>query len=202
MVSLEEAVKKVASLFATISKKVYEEPYHLPGGGKNLSIVKNGLMLLEKEYGSLTEERIADYCIAMIHYRYKDGDTKFPTLNLIFGKTSLERYLDFKAGKKYFEDMWLNDYGLSKSSLLSSISDCKEHPLSKYIYIESEEVTKKRSVANKFGVIFCNRTTTLFTPFSATCESCFDKEKCKRMTQEAYPELYRLRIEQWENQRK
>ena len=116
-----------------------------------------------------------------------------------FGKTAFSKYQQMSSKQKtYAEDQWLKDVCLTRSYLNSLISINKQaHPLAKYIYMPAEEGTKRRCVNTDIGLVICTTSTLMWSPFSATCQSCEKADECKLITEEKYPELYRIRIEEY-----
>lgn len=66
---------------------------------------------------------------------------------------------------------------------------------SKFLYPEYEDATKCRRIGTEAGLYVCSLSTLLWTPLSPVCRECTMAEKCREMTCERYPELYRLRVE-------
>lgn len=196
MENTSKVIKKCIIIYQAITKKAYNNQKSFPGGGKDMRMMENFVNLLSKEYGNVSNERIVDYCVSLLHYRQDTPRTL--TINLVFGKASIDKYKRFNKGKRFFEDKWLQEYGLERTQLLKLIKERTKHSLSKYIYIEAEDVTKSRSVKLWLGPSFCERTTTLFTPFSPICQDCKMKEECIENTKRLFPELYRIRMDKWQ----
>ena len=149
------------------------------------------------EYGDITAERIVDYCVFQIHKNRTSQYLQSLSINS-FGKTGFNKFVDMSnKSKKYSEDMWLKDSGLSRDYLRSLIEDETEHPQSKYVYMQSEEITKQRFLGSNTGFYICIQSTLLWSPFSETCNKCANVEKCKIETERRYPELYRIRTEEY-----
>ncbi len=118
-----------------------------------------------------------------------------------FGTTALQKYLSMSSrAKQYMEDQWLSEANLTRAYLNSLICK-KEHPQSKYIYMPSEECTKKRSINTDIGFLICSTSTLMWSPFSPACQICTNVEKCKQETAIKYPELYRIRLEEYGERR-
>ena len=62
---------------------------------------------------------------------------------------------------------------------------------------EYEETTKRRALSTTIGYYICASSTLLWNPFSPSCQRCTKKEVCLERTRLNYPELYRLRIEEF-----
>lgn len=192
----DELIKKFVTIYTQIERKCLHPQFSFPGGGKVYREMEAFVDRLEKEFGEISNGRIVDYCICLVHYRRDLNRIWKP--NLSFGPKSIERYIEFKGGKRYFEDQWLKENGLTRSELEAIISDNTTHPLAQYIYLESEEQTKKRAQKLKMGVLMCERSTLLYTPFSKSCTHCNSIIECKALTQKLYPELFRIRLERWQ----
>ena len=79
------------------------------------------------------------------------------------------------------------------------LADLSEHRLAKYIFLQSEELTKKRFLNTETGLMMCVCNTTGWSPLSPTCQVCKNVDECKVYTKKSYPELYRIRIEKTKN---
>lgn len=191
----EDCIKKFVKVYQAITRRVYNNGYQIPGGGRTHDFMSRFVNKMIGIYGDLSDERIVDYCVSLLHYRRNMKNFSF---KMVFGPTSVDKYLGFKDGKKHFENKWLDENGFSRSQLLSIISIQKDHPHSKYIYVEAEDVTKRRAI--KLGLIpmLCARTTTMWTPFSPVCRSCGSSRECEIETERLFPELTRLRREGWQ----
>nr|DAP23305.1 MAG TPA: hypothetical protein [Caudoviricetes sp.] len=112
-----------------------------------------------------------------------------------FGRKALERFARNTSTHRYWEDRWLKEHGLSRGGLLHEVRDRSQHPLAKFLYPEYEDATKCRRIGTEAGLYVCSLSTLLWTPLSPVCRECTMAEKCREMTCERYPELYRLRVE-------
>ena len=186
-------------VYRAIMRKALPKAKDFGGGVKERAMMERYVSFLQNKYKAVTEERIVDYCISMAHYR-RNTDPLFVTT--IFCTPSLVRYVEFDYKKKYFEDKWLADHGLSRDELIVLIKDRGKHKLSRYIYMRAEDSTKRQSVDRWLGPIFCERSTTMYSPFSPVCrDDCKFVDVCKTRTQQLYPELLRIRLEEWQKTR-
>lgn len=172
--------------------KLLNPDFKFSGGGATARTLTNFLDLMEKEFGVVTAERIVDFCICAA---YAFRNTKNWTIKQIFGKSSINRLKDRKHGTEYYEDNWLSEVSLTRSDLIAMVDDRSKHPLAKYIYVASEEISKKRLLNSDVGYIRCQSSTLGWSPLSDSCCQCRFAETCKKETQRKFPELYRIRIE-------
>ena len=86
---------------------------------------------------------------------------------------------------------------MPRARLLALIADRRKHPLYKFIFPQYEESTKSRALNTDVGYYICGQSTLLWTPFSVSCQQCAKAEACKQRTRQAYPELYRIRTEEF-----
>lgn len=166
--------------------------FKFSGGGATSRTLSNFIDLMEKEFGVVTVERIVDFCICAA---YAFRNTKSWTIKQIFGKASVKRLKDNKHGAQFYEDNWLKEVSLTRSYLIAMVADRSTHPQAKYIYVASEEITKKRLLNMEVGYVRCQSSTLGWSPLSESCCQCRFIETCKKETQRKFPELYRLRIE-------
>lgn len=166
--------------------------------------VSTCLAALEKQYGELNEERLVDFCICQAyalsgygqeyHSRWKVSHS--------FGKKALGRFRGNHAGCRYYENLWLQENGVSRYTLQASIADRSIHPFRCFIYPEYEDHTKSRLLSTDAGFAVCGLSTLLWTPFSPACQKCQQCESCRKRTERCFPELYRLRLEAWQRKEK
>jgi hypothetical protein len=173
-------------MFHEIASKLIYSGYKLPKGGEPTRVVSSALKRLEKQYGTLTGQRIVDYVICAAH-AFKDRGYDWK-INQVFGPKSMDRFNTDK-GRVYYENKWLNSAGLSRADLLLMIVDRSEHPKAKYILVPSEEGTKMRLLNREVGFVICQTSTLGWAPLSEACSQCRFIEKCKEETQKKYPEI-------------
>ena len=77
-----------------------------------------------------------------------------------------------------------------QSGLLDLIIDKSEHPKAKFIFVQSEEGTKLRLLNRDVGFVICQTSTLGWSPLSEACAQCNYIDKCKRETQNKYPEIF------------
>lgn len=166
--------------------------FKFSGGGATQRTIAKFLDMMEEEFGAITAERLVDFSICTA-YAYRNVSQW--TIKQIFGKASIQRLRSRKHGTTWYEDNWLEQKSLDRESLIKLIADRSEHPQAKYIYVASEEPTKRRLLNKNVGYVVCQASTLGWSPLSETCESCIFTEKCKEETKRKFPELYRIRIE-------
>ena len=179
-------------VFTRIVKNLINPSFRFSQGGAPTRIVTQALERLSNKYGGLSRSRIVDYCISSA-YTYKDRGTAW-TINQAFGPKSVDKFSTSK-GLKYYEDRWLAQANITRDELMSIIMDRSEHPLAKYIYLPMEEGTKRRMLNHPSGFLICQQSTLGWSPESECCCSCKFAEECQIETQNKFPEIYRLRME-------
>lgn len=201
----EERLKKqIKIVYTEIVRKLIDPSFKFPEGGKTDRKLSNFILKFTKMYGGeFSTTRLVDYCVFQIHKNRQSPHQRTLAPNT-FGDTALQKYQQMTSKQKtYAEDKWLEEAQLTRTHLNSLISiKKKEHPLSKYIYMASEECTKRRCVNTEVGMIICATSTLMWSPFSDTCRQCSNADECKRTTATKYPELYRIRIEEYGESKK
>ena len=184
--------------------------WKLPGGPTVLPIIERGLerMKVLYPYSEMADERIVDFVVYQL-YRYRDIIGEFEKgwhISWCFSDNAVEKFkkqfidADGKSGMNYYIDQWLREGGLDRGKLTAMIGEPKDHPLRKYIYMPSEELTKKRSIKMYNGHVLCMMRTTGWSPFSEVCMVCTHTEQCIEYLEQSVPELLRLRREAYEKQ--
>ena len=183
---MENIIKKIKSTCARIAPSLF-----IKNGYAAQQVLVKRIKMLEEQYGSVTDERIVDYCVFVAH-RYRNSPT--PSFKQWFGVSAMNLFYKRKSGLAYYEDKWLEGAGLTRGDLIRAIKSY-QHPQAKYVYLEAEETTKQRMLNQKVGFVICQTSTLGWSPLSETCQSCNFVADCKVQTQEKYPEIYRLREE-------
>lgn len=188
----ERQIKQLQTVYAEIVRKLINPAFKFSQGGATIRTLNNFLDLFAKEFGSVTQERLVDFCVCTA-YTYRDRDSW--TVKQVFGPSSLKRLRESKRGKVYYENEWLNTAQLSRGYLVNLIIDKTEHPQAKYIYVQSEEHTKHRLLNSDVGYMLCQASTLGWSPMSNSCKHCVFITQCRKETEVKYPELYRIRVE-------
>lgn len=195
--------KKLVKIFTVLIKRLVmpEFSFPNPNGGIAKRTISNCLDELEKHYGcEISDERLIDFCVCQAYAASKYEDfKKMWSVQGGFGKKALERFKVIQGKHKYFEDRWLSTEGLTRGELINMVKDRSEHPQAPYIYVAYEDNTKNRALNTPAGYAICGMSTLLWSPKSPVCQKCESVASCKLRTKALYPELYRLRIEEEEN---
>lgn len=163
-------------------------------------MTQEGIERLNKKlfpYSNMADERIIDFVVYSLYLK-RDTTYRF-TVSQIFSEGLMQKYqrqfmsADGKSGMNYYINEWLDDGDLSRSQLTKMIEKPKPHKMSKFIYMESEELIKKRFFNTEMGYMLCQRSTTGWSPRSQYCNKCQNVEQCIAITEQKYPELVRLR---------
>jgi hypothetical protein len=194
----EKLIKQTITVCTEIINRLINPSFRFSKGGTTVKTLSKFIDLFVKEYGSVTKERLVDFCVCTA-YTYKDREKW--TVRQFFGRCSLKRLRENKKGAVYYEDLWLSGANLDREYLASLIIDREKHPQSKYIYVSSEESSKRRLLNHEAGYLICQTSTLGWSPESVSCSECVFIEKCKKETQIKYPELYRIRLEYGEPNR-
>lgn len=172
----------------------------------SLQMVQEGIERLNKKlfpYSNMADERIIDFLVYSLYLK-RDTQYRF-TVSQIFSEGLMQKYqkqfmsADGKSGMNYYINEWLDDGDLSRPQLTKMIEKPKPHKMSKFIYMESEELIKKRFFNTDTGYMLCQCSTTGWSPRSQYCNNCKNVEQCITTTEQKYPELVRLRRKDYEN---
>lgn len=200
-----ESIKYSIRVFTFLMKITLVPSFRFPHGNIAVDNVMSCLNTLEINYQEeLSCERLNDYCICQVYNisRFDKSYLNKWKVSHSFGKKAIKRYLSNSRIRKYYEDQWLKDAGLSRSGLLIEFRDRSRHPLMKFIFPEYEENTKKRMHSSEVGFYICQISTLLWTPFSESCTTCKNESRCRQVCRRKYAELYRLRVEEFKAQKK
>lgn len=199
----EERLKKtIKAIYAEIVHEAIDKTFSFPNGG----LVDRRLSQFVEQFaqlcgGELNGTRLVDYCIFQIH-KNRQSPYQHKLAPNAFGTTALQKYRQMSSKqKRYAEDRWLEDNSLTRSQLYALVADKKAHPQAKYVYMAAEESTKRRFHNTNMGLAICAASTLMWSPFSAACQECGNAGRCKEETERRYPELYRIRLEEYDKRR-
>lgn len=190
-----------AQVFTLLMRKEHAG-FIFPAGPLACRTVEECLQALQRQYITLGRERIVDFCICQVYALSSFGAEYLLRWRVShsFGVKARKRYAAQTPVQEYFQDKWLRSHGLSRGGLRSLFADRSHHPLYKFLFPEYEERTKGRLCGTEAGFHVCRMSTLLWTPFSAVCSRCTFSSPCREITQRRYHELYRLRLEEFNEQ--
>lgn len=188
----EKLIKQTITVFTAIITKLVDPTFRFSKGGATTKLLQKFLIRFEKEFGAITCERLVDFCVCAAYI----NRSRTPVIvQQAFGPQAILRLKEEKRGAKFYQNQWLETAGISRTTLINLIKDKKEHPHSKFIYIQSEENTKKRHLNQRVGYLICQASTLGWSPMSGACQRCLFVKQCQKETSRKYPEIFRLRIE-------
>lgn len=188
----EKLTKQIITVLTTLIQKQGNPTFKFPQGGAIARTLTKFISELETEFGKVTCERLVDACITGA---YTCKNVKPTPIKSILSSATIKRMREQKRGVIFYQEQWLEMIGTSRRDLVDSINTRTEHPHSRYIFIPSEEMTKKRQLNRKAGYMLCQLSTLGWSPLSDACAQCVFVDECKQETEKKYPELYRLRTE-------
>lgn len=203
---LQKQAIRVLSIINKVIVELIDEKFKLPQSGISLQMTIEGVERLNKKlfpYSNMADERIVDFIVYSLYLK-RNTQYRF-TVSQIFSEGLMRKYqkqfmsADGKSGMNYYINKWLDEGDLSRSQLTKVIEKPKPHKMSKFIYMESEELIKKRFFNTEMGYMLCQRSTTGWSPRSQYCNKCKNVEQCIVTTEQKYPELVRLRKKDYEN---
>ena len=180
--------------------------YKISDGGQSLVVIEQGIKKINQSlfpYSDMADDRIIDYIVYFLYLK-REPRWRF-TIDDFFSDYAISKYKqqfmsdNGKTGINYYINQWLDDGELSRASLTKMIEEPKPHKMSKFIYMESEELIKKRFINTDMGYMLCQRSTTGWAPRSHCCQTCKNSSQCICATERKYPELIRLRRQDYEN---
>lgn len=180
--------------------------YKIPEGDISKGIIASGIQRLNKELypnSKMADERIVDYIVYFLYLR-REPRYHFTEYDM-FSEHAIEKYRhqfmseSGKSGINYYINQWLSEGGLTRHRLTLMIASPKPNKMSKFLYMPSEELIKKRFYNTDNGFMLCQQSTTGWAPKSEACSGCEYKERCMNVTAMKFPELIRLRKKDYEN---
>lgn len=193
----EKKTKAMMKVFTFLMKRVYPG-FTFPGGVTAQRAVTSCIHSLGSS-GQPDVERVVDFCVCQVYALSGFGEDYESRWNVShsFGKRAQRRFAETKREIRFYEDKWLRKNELSREMLCELILDRSKHPQAKFIYPQYEDGTKKRLLGTTLGYYICGASTLLWTPFSPVCSECPKAAACQHRTRMIFPELYRIRIEEF-----
>ena len=84
----ENLIKQTVTVFTEIQRRLVDPTFKFSQGGATIRTLSNFLDLFAKEFGSVTKERLVDFCVCTA-YAYKDRERW--TIKQAFGPSSIKR---------------------------------------------------------------------------------------------------------------
>lgn len=200
---LQDKTVRVSRMIETVIRRCINPKWRYPGG-PNLIILQENLKVLAKlwNYDGVADDRVVDYAVYQIYRNRKTLEGGYAwSPRMMFTDFAVEKYRaqfmseDGKSGMNYYIDQWLDENELSRAQLTAMIADPKPNKMRKYIYMEAEEMTKRRFINTEGGYLLCQSSTTGWSPKSEACGECSYRKRCEEDTERRLPELVRLRRE-------
>lgn len=201
---LQETTIRLSKMVETVIKRCISPRWKFPGG-PNLLVLQDDIKVLNGIFGErVSEERVVDYVVYQIYRNrgtIEKGITWCP--HFMFTDYAVDKFKrqfmseTGKSGINYYIDLWLNDGETSREELTAMIEKPRPNQIMKFIYMESEEITKQRFFNTECGYLLCQKSTTGWAPQSAVCNKCDYSKQCEQDTERKFPELVRLRREKY-----
>lgn len=198
----EKKTEETIKVFTFLMKRVFPA-FKFPAGTVARRTVATCLGKLEPS-GCPDTERIVDYCVCQV-YAVSNFSEDYESrwgVSHSFGKRAMRRFAGMKREIRYYQDRWLKGKELNRGMLCELVRNRSIHPQAKFIYPQYEDRTKKRLLGTLLGYYICGASTLLWTPFSPVCLACPKAAACENRTRTVYPELYRIRVEEFKAVRK
>lgn len=208
MESQRQAIR-VRSAINKIILTLIGKEFKIPDGGQSLAVVEQGIKKINQAlypYSNMADDRIIDYLVYFLYLK-REPRWRF-TVNDIFSDYAISRYRqqfmseNGKSGINYYINQWLDGGNLTRAALTKMIEKPKPHKMSKFIYLESEDLIKRRFFDTDMGYMLCQLSTMGWAPRSKWCQVCINASKCICATERKYPELIRLRRQDYQNGKK
>lgn len=203
---LAERTIRIMRMVNAIVEPLIGKEKKLPSGGPVVASFQPLLDSVMKDlypYSEIADDRIVDYLVYRLYVlRDSDHPTSLPVLFSQWGINGYRKQFmaeDGKSGMNYYIDRWLEEAGLSRQRLVKMIEKPKPNRMAKFIYMESDELIKRRFFNTEMGYLLCQQSTTGWTPRSELCSKCEFKKKCETATNRRLPELVRLRKQEMKN---
>lgn len=200
---MQKPSKNLRKMFEYIMRKTVQPSFRFSPATSIENKLDECCEALAVHYGKMSPERMVDFCV----YQIYKGDRLLKTKGIHFkatnylGATAISKFVERNLNGKFYEDQWLGSFGLCRDKLISLLDDRTNHPLYKFIYPEYEDRTKLRAVSTEAGYYICFSSTLLWTPMSRACKICTFVDRCKYRTAKRFPELYRLRMAEFDDRK-
>lgn len=138
-------------LFTRLLRAAVWPDFQFPSGGKADRQLSACFDLLCREAGSVSPERLSDFCICQVYALsgYAPSYRGKWNISHSFGRKAADRYLHSGKERRYWEDRWLKGFGLSRDSLTQAVENRRGHPFGRFIYPEYEEIYQTASALQR-----------------------------------------------------
>lgn len=204
----EEAFNLTALIFQEYYRQVtlnQDYVFDLDAAGRRKKVINKFLDFLDKKYGlsSIGLDYLVNFIESGFNLYFDAKHLKYGVKSIqiewIIGAKAIERYERIKdIDNKYFrrhrkirQDIRLRVLDKFKNSTVSTRKAMKE--LLTDGNVEFYELEKQRFYNTSEGLAWCMMNTTLYNHKSSICEACTNRNKCKEVLRENYPNLYQLR---------
>lgn len=165
----------------------------------NLKLVKSFVQLIDRRYslGSIGDEWLFTYLCFQYEY-WLDLETQIKSKTLpvswILGEKAFNRYLNFPYRDFTKARGVMSGFGIRQSTIWGNSKRKSQLPQGVLNGIlPYEELIKQTFFDQEKGFVLCIERTTLFNPFSDTCNGCRFRSDCKAILQRQTPSLFVLR---------
>lgn len=151
-------------------------------------------------YGSVIVERLVDIAV-FIEYYYREERLGFvgylTQMRQKYSEQMIDRYRQRNGSMVYYEDEWLQRYGLSRQSLRTLEGTPRTDEI-RALDTTFEDSSRKRFFNTTMGFVYCHSHTSGWEPNSRLCQSCKFAERCKTDLRNSNPSLLMQREQAYE----
>lgn len=195
----EEIKEKTEKIFTFLYREGVYKSFRFPKGYGASVMDKFADDIIKRENGMVSLGFLVDFCIHQAHLWRDHKRWNNFSITWAFGPKAIDRFYSAKKGVRFYQDQWLKENGFDREELKCKFVSFKEHPLKKFIYIEAEDITKRKLLNNEAGKMLCFALTTLYSPNSPACQICKFSTECSKLLMSSNHELYRLRLSNIKN---
>lgn len=207
MESRNQAIRVISAINKVVVSLIGKE-YVIACNDNSIAMIEERMRRMKDwcfQLQDIADERIIDVMVYSLYLKRKPM-RKFTAWDVFSDMTMIKFQCQFmsengKSGMNYYINKWLREANLTRTLLTKMIAKPKPHKMSKFIYLESDEMIKKRFYNTEIGYLLCQQSTTGWAPRSRNCKFCENADKCMIATEQKYPELVRLRIKDYENEK-
>lgn len=200
---LQSGTIRVKKMVETLIQKTTISDWRFPPSDSIGLFFEKELRRLPQVFGlnEIDDERVVDYIVYQIYRVRENIQIGAWQTGWVFSDYAKRKFKQQflsekgKSGMNYYINIWLKDAGLSRAKLTGMIKEPKANPLENMVYLESEEPIKQRFLNTAEGLALCQKATTGWSPYSATCNNCNNSTSCMELTERKYPELMGFRRE-------
>ena len=183
-----------------IQKTSSSSKFTIPNDYDTDRLFEKFILQIYDTYGSVITDRLVDIAV-FVEYYYREERISFvgylTQMQHRYSEQMVDRYRLRNGGMAYYEDEWLQKYGLTRQ-YLKSLEGTPRISEIRALDTTFEDSSRKRFYNTVMGFVYCHSHTSGWDPNSKPCQTCKFAERCKADLRNSHPSLLIQREQNYE----